>query len=277
MRNFLLTLLLQSVIVFAYGQQTYYSKPYDFSSIDPSRVNTKVLGQQWDSLYAASGADSLSQLIAYVRLRQKTVQYVAFIVGYQRDKALLGDLNNSLQSLGFGALSEDFNGIPIGFEGRGKRFTGAWIATFGLKNSVRNRDYTVKVSGVNMQLVLGYDLLNLKRLHFYPQVTAGLQAFDLQAKRKSATTDITDVEGLFSHPTGASLTRTSFDLGYGVELDYRLIYGSSGGLILGLRYGQSVMAAKGKFDLNGDKSSFKLDDRLNESFLQVVLKIYGKN
>ena len=184
MRNFLLIVMLHSIAVNTYGQQTYPAKTYDFSAVDPSRVNTEVLGQQWDSLYAASGADSISHLIAYVRLRQKTVQYVAFIVGYQRDKASLGDLNSGLQSLGLGALSEDFNGIPIGFEGRGKRFTGAWIATFGLKNSVSNRDYTVKVGGVNMQLVLGYDLLNLKRLHFYPQVTAGLQAFDLQVKRK---------------------------------------------------------------------------------------------
>lgn len=278
MRILLLAFLLQSAVVCTYGQQTYPYKVYDFSSIDPAKVDNDRLNQQLDSIYRTSGADSLAQLRQYVWSRQESPRYAAFIVGYQRDRASLTDLNTGLQSSGFSALSENFNGIPFGFEARGKRFAGAWLVTVGLKNSVENNDYAVKADGANMQLWIGYDVLNLKRLHLYPQVTAALQGFNIKVERKGAT-DITDVGDLFSNSTSTTtkLYRDSFDLGYGVELDYRLIYGHSGGLILGVRYGQSVAVAKGKFEINDDKSSFKLDDRLNESFFQVVLKIYGKN
>jgi hypothetical protein len=265
-------------IATAYAQdfETPY-KIYDFSDVDPDEVDAGAVEQKLDSVYRTSGYDSLLQLRAYIQRSTYTGKYVSFTIGYQSSRASLEDLKSGLASLGFNELSENFSGVPWGIDFRGKKILVSYLLVPGIKNRASNADYSVEVKGINMQLAFGYDLLHLRRLHFYPQISLALQDIDISVTRKSSTTDIVNVDDLVLKPAGSELRKSSFDMSYGVELDYHVLHSiSSGGIILGVRYGRVVTLTDGKFRINDSKSSYESSDSMNESFFSVVAKFYMK-
>jgi hypothetical protein len=270
------------LVAAAYGsaaQQPEMSyRVYDFSEIDPGKIDRYKVEKQLDSIYRNSGYDSLLQLLSHARSTSHRAKYVGFVIGYQATQASLSHLKNGLNAMGFNSLSENFGGVPWGTDLRGKRLLASFILVPGLKNTASNSDYKIEVNGINLELVFGYDVLNLKRLHFYPQLSLSLQDLEIEVKRKTAATDVTNVNQLILNPAGTSLEKSSFNLAYGVELDYHLAYSAAGGgIILGLRYGRTTPLVKGKYTISGgDPSSFKSPDIMNESFFSVVLKFYMK-
>jgi hypothetical protein len=258
------------------AQESPY-KFYDFSKVDPAAVDYDRIGQQVDSIYRNSGYDSLLQLYQYAKDRTYTEKYVCFSIGYRASFASLDHLTTGLASLGFDDLSETFGGVPWGVEIRGKKLLFGYMLTPVIRNSVSNADYTIDVRGIEMEISLGFDLINLKRIQFYPQVGLALQDLDIDVMRKSANVDITDVEGMVLQPAGSQLDKSSFVLTYGAELDYHLAYSTARqGIILGLRYGFSTPIVEGKFKVNGKTSSYESADRIATSFFSAVLKFYLK-
>ena len=146
----------------------------------------------------------------------------------------------------------------------------------GIKNTAENDEYKVEGRGINMTVALGYDIINLKRLNFYPQAALIMQDFDIHLKRKNATRDIQTITGLIANPAGGRLENRALNASLGLELDYHLLYSpkGGGGVILALRYGRVLPLSKGKFKIDGRDSSYKSDDRISESFFAVVLKFY---
>jgi len=202
---------------------------------------------------------------------------VSFNIGYQSARASLEGLNSGLRSLGFNELSENFNGVPWGIDVRGKRLLVTYLLVPGIKNRASNNDFTVEVNGINMQLAFGYDILRLRRLHFYPQVSFALQDFDIEVTRKNSSNDIISVNDLVVNPSGTKLEKSSFDMSYGLELDYHLLHTiSRGGIIIGLRYARVVTLADERFRINDSESSFKSSDSINDSFFSIVAKFYMK-
>jgi hypothetical protein len=253
-------------------------KVYDFSNVDPTKISSEAIAQQIDSIYRTSGYDSLIQLMSHIQKSKYTERYVSFNIGYQSSHASLQDLKTGLSALGFSDLSENFSGVPWGLDIRGKRLLVSYLLVPGIKNRASNDDYSIEVSGINMQLAFGYDVLHLRRLHFYPQFSFALQDFDINITRKNATSDITDVNDLVLNPAGTRLEKSSFDMSYGAELDYHLLHTlSRGGIILGLRYGRVVTLADEKFMINKSKSGFQSSDTIVESFFSIVAKFYIKN
>jgi hypothetical protein len=250
---------------------------YDFSNLDVSEINTNLIGKQLDSIYRTSGYDSLVQLFTHVRNSTYTEKYVSLNIGYQSTRASLGNLKSGLRSLGFNELSENFSGVPWGGDIRGKKLLVSYVLVPGIKNSASNNDYLIEVNGINLQLAFGYDILRLRRLHFYPQISFGLQDFDIDVTRLNSTADIVNVEDLVFNPAGTELEKSLFDMSYGAELDYHVLYSiSRGGIILGLRYARTVTLAEGGFRIHKSKSAFESPDSIDESFFSIVAKFYMK-
>ena len=253
--NFKNTLLLLFIAGTAFAQEPD-RKEYDFSTVDIEKIETDLVRKQLDSIYRTSGMDSLAQLLDFKRSETYSEKYVSFFIGYQSTRASLNSLNSGLAAFGFDKLSENFGGVPWGFDVRGKRFLFTYWFAPGIKNQASDGDYTVEVKGTNFQLGLGYDILNLKRLQLYPQVAFGLQDFDIEVKINRAPDYIRTVNDLILNAAGTSLKKNSFDMSYGLELDYHLLYSKSkGGIIVGLRYGRVVTLADGKFKMANETQS----------------------
>src|SRR5688572_19809909 len=222
--------------VFTQDLDTLY-KVYDFSDVDVSKIKTDVIARQLDSIYRTSGYDSLSQLLNHVRKSTYTEKYVSFNIGYQSSHASLDGLNSGISMLGFSELSEKVGGVPWGIDVRGKRFLLTYLVVPAIKNKATDGDgCSVEVNGINMQLALGYDIVQLRRLHVYPQLAFGLQHFDIETHRNNATKYVVTATDLLINPAGTTLEKRSFDMSYGLEVDYHLLYStSSSGVIVGLR------------------------------------------
>lgn len=278
MRIILLTLVLLPAALTTFAQHREPGKTYDFSSVDPQKISKETIYKEMDSIRMASGYDSLMELASYIRSRESTQDYVAFVIGYHSQQASLDNFQDGLRSSGFTTISETFGGVPVALEVRGGRFLFTYLATIGIKNRASNSEYTLDVKGFNAHLGVGYDILNTKRFQFYPQLALGIQGFDIDLKKKSAASDIKNINELLSNPSGTALSRNSFNLTYGLELDYHLLYSPNGvGIILGAQYARTATIAEGNFRINGNRSAFESNDRMNQSFFAVVLKFYGRS
>jgi hypothetical protein len=259
----------------AQTQEPY--KVYDFSSVDLHSLDKNGIVRQLDSIYRNSGYDSLLQLHSQIRSATYTRRYMAFNIGYQASFASLSNLNIGLKPFGFNEISETFSGVPWGVDLRGKRVLFSYLLIPGIKNSAQNSDYKIELRSISMELAVGYDILNLKRLHFYPQLSLGFQDLDIEMIRKSATTDIINESEMVMQPAGTRLEKRSLMLSYGGELDYHLLYTpAGGGIILGLRYGLTSILSNGKFKINEKPSAYSSSDKICESFFSAVIKIYVK-
>jgi hypothetical protein len=275
--NFKITLLLILLAGSAFAQEPETYNTYDFSTVDLEKINADAVREQIDSMYRTSGMDSLSQLLSLAHSVTYNEKYVSFIIGYQSSRASLNSLNSGLAALGLNKLSENVGGVPWGFDVRGRRLLFTYWFAPGIKNRVSNNDYAIEVEGMSFQLGIGYDILNFKRVQLYPQLAFGYQSFDIEVHRKNAVNDVITVNDLVLNPAGTSMTKNSFDMTYGLELDYHLLYSkANGGIILGLRYGRVVTLAEGPFKINKTKTKFESSDSINESFLAIVVKFYGK-
>jgi hypothetical protein len=275
--NFKITLFLIFLAGTAFAQEPDTYKAYDFSNLDLEKIEPEAVRDQIDSIYRTSGIDSLSQLLSLAHSVTYTEKYVSFIIGYQSSSASLSSLNSGLAALGLDKLSENVGGVPWGFDVRGRRLLFTYWFAPGIKNRVSNDDYSIEVEGMSFQLGIGYDILNLKRLQLYPQLAFGHQSFDIEVHRKNAVNDVVTVNDLILDPAGTSMTKSSFDMTYGLELDYHLLYSkANGGIILGLRYGRVVTLAEGPFKINKSKTKFESSDSISESFVSIVAKFYRK-
>jgi hypothetical protein len=275
---YILSLVFMTTISLA-QTQPFERKVYDFSKIDPKTINKSQIDSALDSIYQTTTMDSLAQLSAYVRRHTYTPKYFAFFIGYEAGFASLGTLNKGVQLLGFPKFSETTNSIPWGIEIRGKHLLFNYGLVMGLKSSTSNSDYNIDLKTDFFGLGLGYDIVNLKRFQFYPQFALGFQYFDIEVTRKSAATDIIDVQGLVSGAGSTTASKTSFQLTYGLQADYHLVYNdeSNGGIILAFRYGLTTNLSEGKFKINNKNSAFTTDDEIRKSFFSVALKFYIKN
>jgi hypothetical protein len=172
-------------------------------------------------------------------------------------------------------MSQNFGGIPFGAEVRGEKYLFSYLFTPGLINSVNDANYKIEARGLQLELLLGYDILNLKRIHFYPFVAIAFQDFAMSSFRTAASTDIISINDFVLNPSGTTISQTSLAITYGAELDFRLTNPYSRlGLILGLRYGRTQTLVEGKFKVDYNSSSFSSPDVFYGSFFSGVLKFY---
>lgn len=273
----LFTLIL-IILCFNVRAQEVIHKQYDFSNLDVEKVNQERLAQSIDSIWYAVLPDSLIQLYSYVQRHKHKAGYISFDIGYESSTASLMHLNTALQSLGFGEISETFGGIPWGGSVKRSRWLFTYLFAPGIKNSTSTDAYRIAVEGISMDIAVGYDLLNLKRFQLYPQLRLGLQEFEINAFRKAAPQDITDVSALVSNLTETTIERSSLPLTYGLEADYHLVHSEgSGGIILAFKYGLTADLAAGKWKINKETSAFSSADRIRESSFTVLLRFYAKN
>lgn len=250
---------------------------YDFSKVDPSKTSVAQVDSLAKSIYLKVGLDSLAKLKAYLSERTFSPKYVAVVAGYTHSSASLGQLNSGLRALGIPEMSQDFGGIPLGADIRGKKFLFSYLFTPGLLNSVSDANYKIEVGGMQFEVLLGYDVLNSKRIHFYPLVALAFQDFRMSSFRTAASTDIISINDFVLNPSGTTISQTSFALTYGAELDFRLTNPYSRlGLILGLRYGRTQTLVEGSFKVDYKSSSFDSSDVFYGSFWSVVVKFYGR-
>jgi hypothetical protein len=249
---------------------------YDFSKVNLDQVNVDSVQAQIQQLYLTTGIDSLNSLIAYKnQIRGDHRKNVSFDIGYSSAMSSLDNLNRGLAALGLPPISQDFAGVPWGFSVRGKRMSFSYHFAPSIKNTVSNVDYTVDAERIWVGLVFGYDLLNVPRIHLYPQVSLDFQEFEITARRNAASTDITDINGLILNPAGSTAAKAAFTLSYSGEIDVNLLAGEGSGIILGFRYGASIPLSEGRYSIDDESSSFDTPgDKIWNSFYSIVLKFY---
>ena len=256
------------------AQETNY-RLHDFSQVDVDNVDTERLQQSIDSIWNAVLSDSVIQLYGYVMKHRSRPGYVSFDIGYESGTASLAYLNSELQSAGFGEVTETFGSVPWGISVKHNRWLFTYLLAPGIANTTSTDAYNLKVEGMTMDVAAGYDILNLKRFQFYPQLRLGLQEFEINVMRTAARRDITGVSELVSNMAETTLEKTSLPLTYGLEADYHLLHSAgSGGIILAFKYGLTTDLVRGKWKMNGDSAAFYSSDRIRESSITVLLRVY---
>lgn len=251
---------------------------YDFSKVRVEEVDQEKLEQSIDSIWNAVLSDSLMQLYSYVQAHKPTSGYFSFDIGYESSTSSLTHLNRELQALGFGEITETFGSVPWGFSLKRNRWLFTYLFAPGIKNSTSNDDYRIEVEGMSLDIAAGFAALDLKRLQLYPQLRLGLQDFEINAMRRAARHDITDVNELISNPAETTIERSSLTLTYGLEADYHLLYSeNSGGIILAFKYGVTSDLARGKWKIDNETAAFSSSDRIRESSFTLLLRFYMKN
>lgn len=274
MRSLILLLLCASWFS-TFAQQRIY-REYDFSKLNLKSLDERDIGVQFDSVWYASGADSLARLAAHVRQVSYRPTYSGFEFGYEMSTASLPTLNDGLAALGFEMIPENFGAVVWGFNVRSPRWLYNVTFTIGASNKSSNDDYKLKVSATNIDLGIGYDIINHPKFQLYPQAALGFQGSWIEATPRQKLTP-GDLGGWLSQGGERELNRGSLLLTYGVEADYHLVYSSGGsGIILGVRYGLTSDIIEGKWKMNGEKWDYDSEDRMKEARWVFLMRFYFK-
>jgi hypothetical protein len=252
---------------------------YDFSTIDPTKIDVDKLRSKMDSsfyLYTTS-VDSISHLVEWVRSKKNIQKYGSLDFGWGLNYSTLEHLNEGLINSGMQTFSEKLYGFHFGVTIRGKRF----LFYYGLedcrKQIVQNNNVKVEVDASSADFTFGFDVLNKPRFQFYPNVTLSFQSLELAVYSKDANSIVNDIPGLLANYTHTELEKNTIALNYGVQADYHLVYTKRrGGIIIGIRCGLTNDLGKGKWKINNEKSTFQSDDRFRNSYVTAIIKFYMK-
>lgn len=255
-----------------FSQHPYHSKSrtYDFSKIDPSKIDKDELRKNLESVKINSGYDSLQALTHFAYTTDDN-QFATIAVGYQHAFASLTNLRRELAPLGFNNISENMSNLLVSLDLYKNRFMMSYIFTPGFRNLSKNEDLELRTRRRAIEVGVGYDLVKNKHVDLFPQVTLGCQDFNIDVRQKDV--DVTSIPDLVSEMVNNSMRKRSFIFTYGGEFDYKFYTESRSRIILGVRYAQVVEVGDGRYTINGKKSDFRLNDEIATSTMSVVLKL----
>ena len=191
MKKIILSLLFYSIYITGFSQQP--KKTYNFSNVDTRHINQHSLQKKIeaenkrieDSLKNNSLLDSLQQLDNFIN--RKRNNFGGFEYSTEFPSAKLDKVNKELGNNGFPPLSVKYVKLGLGFVFKHNR----WIhdltlvaATLTKKTAANNT--TVKILEANyFNYTIGYDLVNLPRLHIYPFAGLYYQNVNLSVEHRS--------------------------------------------------------------------------------------------
>ena len=246
------------------------SRNYNFSQVDPSKVDRDELRKKLETARISSGYDSLEALTQYVYMTDDN-QFATLALGYQIAFASLTNLQRELAPLGFNNISENMSNFLVSLDLYKNRVMLSFIATPGFRNLSSNEDLELRIKRSAIEAGIGYDLVKNKHIDLFPQVTIGFQDFHVDVRQKEV--DVTNIPDLADEMVNTSMRKRSFIFTYGGEFDYKIYTPNRGRIILGVRYAQVVEAGDGQYRINKKSSDFKLSDEIAKSTLSFVLKM----
>lgn len=281
-RSLAIILMLLSVSpVFA---QRFHEPIYDFSGVDRKTVDQQKLREQIrrnrervDSLYQASKLDSLYQLSQHVERNPGDYEAITFLVDLMNLD--YGRLRQELVNAGFddvGATSV-IPSIGLGFTNRKKR----WVVEYNLNIFIGNKKTSagrsVKVDGASLlNLYLGYDVLNTRRVALYPLVGINQQYTEIHLEREP--TSALTFPGLFTVEDEFSnllIRKNSWRAGPAIELDFRLgPLSNRAGFTVGVRYGLNYTLHDGPYKVNGNKIDYDPGIDIRSSYFSIIAKLF---
>jgi hypothetical protein len=277
MRNSLLATLCSFFVLSAACQQ----KTYDFSRIDPQKINISLLEKHQqkskDSLLKNPVLDSLNQLEDFVN--QKTKSYSGLFLGVAFPSANIDKINKELLSDGFNPLSSQFTQISLGVIHKQKKWIHEIMGNFSLRNTSTLENTSVKLKETELSYSLGWALIDLPWMTLFPFAGLSLQDAELTVDRIPSAT--IPSSGLFEISAGYTQTLIVKDLLNGMaggEADFMLLRPKSSGkpgLMLSIRYALSVLQIDGRYSANAHRTPYFPDWSFNQTNLGLVLKMVG--
>lgn len=265
-------------------QTVYRDKDYNFSKVNPQRIDPEALRKKIadeqariDSLYALR-MDSLQQLYSYVTA-DTTGGYAGLILTLVYVPGDYDKLIKDLQANGFGNSSEGAVGFGYGLTFKHKRFIHDFLFSFYWGGKMKSEtNEVVKISGGNLlNYTLGFDILNFKRLNLSPFVGLNHQMTSIRYQRNdSGKTTYSSLLDIADDVNDVDIDRHALRFSFGGQLEYHVSYEKrAGGIILGVRYGMNKTIAEGSFKAEGRKINYDPKVDLKSTFAEFVIKFYS--
>lgn len=269
--KYILTILSCALAISSFSQHHLpHTRTYNFSRVDPSKIDKEELHKKLEAARISSGVDSLQALTQYVYTTDDN-QFMTVALGYQLSFASLSNLQRELAPYGFNNISENMSNFYISFDGYMNRFMMSFILTPGFRNLSTNESLELRTKRRTIETGIGYDLIKDKHVDLFPQVTIGFQDFLLNVYQKDV--NVTTIPDLVDEMVNTSMRKRNFIFTYGGEFDYKIYTPSRARIILGVRYAQVVPTGDGKYKINEKSSDFKLDDKIAKSTIAFVIKM----
>jgi hypothetical protein len=251
---------------------------FDFSGVDPAKVDLNKLRQYRDSLYIVHKIDSLHVLAQYVNreLSRKKFSYTSVNFGFEFAKMSIGKLNKELVQNGFEELSETFSAVNFGYDIVEDRWLVSTMFNIGISEKLRNDEVKLSfASSGQVSMSVGYDLLNWKRIHFYPFLGASYQKFSMDVKRRGIEPD-QDLQYYFDNVYRSTFKRRTLEGLAGAQLDVQLTKPKyeSVQVILAIRGGVQTTLIDGDLRMSDGGYVVNVGDVGRESFLSVGFKLF---
>ncbi|MBA4054801.1 MAG: hypothetical protein C0490_08830, partial [Marivirga sp.] len=180
------------------------SRTYDFSKVDPSTVDKDELRKKLESVKINSGYDSLQALTQYVYTTDDN-QFATLALGYQHAFASLTNLRRELAPLGFNNISENMSNFLVSLDLYKNRFMMSYIFTPGFRNLSKNEELELRTKRRAIEVGIGYDLVKNKHIDLFPQVTFGVQDFNIDVRQKDV--NVSNIPDLVSEMVNNSMRK----------------------------------------------------------------------
>lgn len=275
---------------------------FDFSELDPAKVNVKALRAKLarlkaynDSMMLAVRArnikersDSLEQLYEIVA-SDTSSSYLAYSFFGGQYHSTFNNLNNALSSAGMPRLNRNgyhFTSL-LDITWKNKRHMNDFYISNGSQQSATKADVSVNYSFLNIfNYRYGYCIVDRHRFCLFP--LAGLHFQFSQLNFVNTSVPIRDFnESIYDTLLYAvsvnkkgieyNFRRRDLSLSLGLETDVHLIYSKrKNGLILGLRATQMVPLASTGWVLDGKSYSQLRGVNINDYHFDIVLRVYTR-
>jgi len=187
--------------------------------------------------------------------------------------------NEELEFLGFSPIENKLSSFGYGFSKRKNRFNHDIEASIILSKSSSLKNEKVSVGGGYFNYELGYDLLNLHRVHLYPQIGLSYSQTSIDYVIDSLITSQNPFRQALSAQLSRRISKRDIGFNYGAQLEYYLKYSDyKSACILSLSFGFDSPMISGKFDRINPKAVYDPKIQLITSYVEIKLKyIYSSD